>query len=135
MKFGNLVTYSYLCNHKRLKLRKNIEVQTNQGMKTIAEQIKWDFKTNGDLKIKDKDYNTIYYEDSTGFWAKREYDSKGNEIYYENSYGSWVKMEYDSKGDEIYYEDSSGEIRDNRPKLCESKEIVIEGVKYKLVKQ
>jgi len=114
MKFGNLVTYSYLCNHKRLKLRKNIEVQTNQGMKTIAEQIKWDFKTNGDLKIKDKDYNTIYYE---------------------NSYGSWVKKEYDSKGDEIYYEDSSGVIKDKRPKPCEDKVIEIEGVKYKLVKQ
>ena len=83
-------------------------------MKTIAEQINWDFKTNGELEIKDKNGNLIYWEDSDGWWVKREYDSQGKVIYYENS---------------------SGEIRDNRPKPCKDKEIIIEGVKYKLVKQ
>ena len=82
-------------------------------MKTIAQQIKWDFKTNGDLQIRDKNSNLIYFEDSDGFWEKCEYDSKGNEIYYENS---------------------RGEIIDDRPKPCEDKEIVIEGIKYKLTK-
>ena len=80
---------------------------------TIARQIKWDFKTNGDLIIRDKNVNIIYREFSNGRWAKYEYDSKGKEIYYENS---------------------EGKIIDKRPKPCEGKEIVIEGIKYKLTK-
>ena len=123
---------------------------------TIAQQIKWDFKTNGDLRIKDNngkviywEYsdrvwekrewnsygNLIYWEDSNGYWGKWEYDSQGNEIYFEGSSGYWAKWEYDSQGNEIYFENSFGEIKDNRPKPCEGKEIVIEGIKYKLVKQ
>ena len=61
-------------------------------MKTIAEQIKWDFETNGELEIRNKN------------------------------------------GNRIYWENSNGRIIDNRPKSCESDEIVIEGVKYKLTK-
>jgi len=125
-------------------------------MKTIAQQIKWDFEANGGLEIKDKNGKLIYFEGSDGdwekwkydskgkeiywetsnrYWEKREYDSHGNEIYYENSYGHWVKEEYDSQGNEIYYEDSDGKIIDNRPKPCEDKIVEIDGVKYKLVKQ
>ena len=59
---------------------------------TIAQQIKWDFETNGSLVIKDKN------------------------------------------GKEIYFEDSDGVIKNNRPKSCENKEIVIGGEKFKLVK-
>ena len=81
--------------------------------KTIAQQINWDFTTNGSLEIKDKNGNTIYYENSGGDWAKHEWDSQGNVIYYETS---------------------NGIIIDYRPKSCENKEIVIEGVKYKLTK-
>ena len=103
-------------------------------MKTIAQQIKWDFKTNGDLEIKDKNGNLIYYEDSTGFWTKREYDSQSNQIYFENSKGFWAKREYDSQGNKMYYENSDGEIIDNRPKPCEDKVVEIDGVKYKLTK-
>jgi GTPase SAR1 family protein len=122
---------------------------------TIGQQIKWDFKTNGDLEIKDKNGRTIYnedsngvwgkyeldsqgkviyFEDSNGYWVKREWDSQGKVIYYENSKGDWVKREWDSQDKEIYYENSNGEIRDHRPKPCEGKEIVIDGEKYKLVK-
>ena len=101
---------------------------------TIAQQIKWDFKTNGDLEIKDKNGNLIYYEDSTGFWTKREYDSQSNQIYFENSKGLWAKREYDSQGNKMYYENSDGEIIDNRPKPCEDKVVEIDGVKYKLTK-
>jgi len=126
-------------------------------MKTIAQQIKWDFKANGDLEILNKNGNQIYYENSDGDWSKWEYDSKGNCIYYEDSNGFWSKSEYDSKGNqiyyedsdgkkgqslstilkamEIYYEDSDGEIIDKRPKHCENKVVEIDGVKYKLVKQ
>ena len=103
-------------------------------MKTIAQQIKWDFKANGCLEIRDKNGNLIYYENSYGDWVKREYDSQGNRIYSEDSYGNWRKWELDSKGNVIYYENSRGEIEDNRPKPCENKIIEIEGIKYKLTK-
>ena len=81
--------------------------------KTIAQQIKWDFKTNGKLDIRDKNGKPIYYENSDRDWAKWEWDSQGNIIYYENSLGLIV---------------------DKRPKPYEGKEIVIEGIKYKLTK-
>ena len=80
---------------------------------TIAQQIKWDFKTNGGLEIKDKNGKRIYWEDSYGYWAKWKYDSQGNKI---------------------YFEDSDGEIIDKRPKPCEGKIVEIEGQKYKLTK-
>ena len=103
-------------------------------MKTIAQQINWDFETNGELEIKDKNGNLIYYEDSTGFWTKRKYDSKSNQIYFENSKGFWAKREYDSQGNKMYYENSDGYVEDNRPKPCEDKVVEIDGVKYKLTK-
>jgi len=103
-------------------------------MKTIANQINWDFKTNGDLEIRDKNGKIIYSEDSDGVWVKRGYDSKGNIIYFENSNGYWVKKEYNSQGFEIYCETSNGTIKDRRPKPCENKIVEIEGVKYKLVR-
>jgi hypothetical protein len=101
---------------------------------TIAEQIKWDFETNGELEIWDKNGNRIYWENSNRDWLKWEHDSKGNTIYFESSSGFWEKMEYDSEGNQTYYENSYGRIIDERPKSCESDEIVIEGVKYKLIK-
>ena len=82
-------------------------------MKTIAQQINWNFETNDELEIKDKNGNLIYFEDLDGFWVKRKYDSKGNQIYFENS---------------------NGIIEDNRPKSCEGKVVEIDGEKYKLVK-
>ena len=69
------------------------------------------------FQIKDKNGKEIYYENSDGFWSKKEYDSNGNRIYYEDSIGAWSKKEYDSNGNRIYYEDSIGIIRDDRPKL------------------
>ena len=101
---------------------------------TIAQQIKWDFETNGNLEIQDTNGNLIYFEGLDGFWAKREYDSQGNQIYFENSYGFWAKREYDSQGNKMYYENSDGDVEDNRPKPCKDKVIEIDGVKYKLTK-
>ena len=57
-------------------------------MKTIGQQINWDFEANGRLEIRDKNGKLIYIEDSDGCWAKREYDSDGNEIYYEEF--NWI---------------------------------------------
>jgi hypothetical protein len=103
-------------------------------MKTIAQQIKWDFKTNGSLIIRDKNGNLIYREFSNGIWGKYERNSQGRLIYYEGSNGYWEKREWDSQGKEIYYEDSDGVIKDNRPKSCEGKIVEIDGEKFKLVK-
>ena len=85
---------------------------------TIAKQIKWDFETNGDLNIRDKDDKVIYFENSFGYWVKCEYNSQGV-IYHEESNKYWAKWEYDSEGNQIYFEDSNGVIIDNRPKPCE----------------
>jgi len=62
----------------------------------------------------DSNGNIIYYETSNRFWRKSEYDTNGNLIYYKNSNGDWVKYEYDINGYLIYYEDSTGDIRDYR---------------------
>ena len=80
---------------------------------TIAQQIKWNFKTNDELRIKDNNGKLIYWEDSNRVWEKSEYDSQGNLIYRENSFGR---------------------IIDNRPKSCENKIVEIDGEKFKLVK-
>jgi hypothetical protein len=61
------------------------------------------------------------------------YDSNGNIIYFENSNGYWWKREYDVNGNQIYFENSNGTIRDNRPKeSCEGKVVEIDGKKYQL---
>ena len=80
---------------------------------TIAQQLKI---KEFPFTIEDSKGNWIYYENSTGYWEKREYDSNGNQIYYENSNGYWSKRDYDSKGNMIYFETSTGVIIDNRPK-------------------
>ena len=82
-------------------------------MKTIAQQIKWDFRTNDELRIKDNNGKLIYWEDSNRVWEKSEYDSQGRLIYRENSFGR---------------------IIDKRPKPCEGKIVEIGGEKFKLVK-
>ena len=80
---------------------------------TIGQQIKWDFKTNGDLEIRDFRGNLIYFEDSKRYWSKWEYDSQGKVI---------------------YIKDSKGYLVDKRPKPCENKVVEIDGEKIKLVK-
>ena len=92
-------------------------------MKTIAQQIKWDFEANGSLAIKDKNRRILYQELSNGFWAKSEYDLNGNEIFHYDSSGFWVKREYNSQGNQIYYENSYGIIIDKRfPKSLNTKD-------------
>ena len=120
-------------------------------MKTIAQQLNI---KEFPFEINDKNGNEIYFENSTGYWwkhefdangnrlsyensngywCKYEYDSNGKEIYFENSNGGWYKYEYDSNGKEIYFENSNGVIRNNKPKpTCEGKVVEIEGKKYKL---
>jgi hypothetical protein len=54
---------------------------------TIGQWLNWDFEANGELWIKDKKGNDVYFEISDGRWCKREHDSQGNQIYFENSEG------------------------------------------------
>ena len=42
------------------------------------------------------------------------YDKNENKVYYEDSYGYWIKREYDNQDNEIYYQSSSGKIIDKR---------------------
>ena len=100
-------------------------------MKTIAQQIKWDFETNGNLEIKDKNGNRIYWENSNRDWAKWEYDSK-HVVYQEDSNKRWAKWERNSQGNTIYYEDSDGVIEDNRPKP--SPELTLESLAGQVLK-
>jgi len=81
--------------------------------KTIAEQLNI---KEFPFSIRDKNGNEIYFEDSKGYWEKREYDFYGNKIYYENSDGYSARREYDSDDKLIYYENSDDEIIDKRPK-------------------
>ena len=57
---------------------------------TIGQWLKWDFEANGDLEIRDKYDRIIYWEDSGGYWEKREFDSQGNRIFYEDSCGEFI---------------------------------------------
>jgi hypothetical protein len=77
---------------------------------TIGQWLKWDFKTNGNLILKNTNGQLIYVEDMNGGWAKYERDSQGKII---------------------YYEDSNGFISDNRiPEIFEHPN----GRKYQLIK-
>ncbi len=68
------------------------------------------------MEILNDNHKEIYFEDSNGYWVKREFDDNDNQVYYEDSYGSWVIKEYDEYGYLIFYDTSEGIIRDNRNK-------------------
>ena len=68
---------------------------------TIAQQIKWDFKTNGKLEIKNKNGKRIYFENSSGFWIKWEHDSQGYVMYYEDSTGQIVDNRHNPSEDSV----------------------------------
>ena len=87
---------------------------------TIGQWLNWDFEEKGNLEIRDKSGNLIYYERSDKSWGKYERDSEGNETYYEDSNEYMEKREWD-QGTVIYYEDSNGQIVDHRtPKATKS---------------
>lgn len=98
-------------------------------MKTIAQQLNI---KEFPFIINDKNGNETYYENSDGYWSKREYDSNDNEIYYEDSDGYWNKREWNSNGNQIHFENSNGIVIDNRPKSHEGKIVEVDGTKYEL---
>jgi hypothetical protein len=100
---------------------------------TVGQLLKHDFKSKGSLYLYDTDGKEIYFENSDGYWEKRDYDSNNNCIYFEDSDGYWSKREFDDNNNIIYYENSDGHIIDNRPKAsCDGKVVEIEGKRYQL---
>ena len=67
--------------------------------------------------LSEKEYELVLsklYDQPVTIEGDDVYDINGNRIYYENSDGYWFKKEYDINGNIIYFEDGNGEIRDNR---------------------
>lgn len=76
---------------------------------TLAQAYEKQFgKVSFPFEVYDANGNETYFEDSSGYWLKREYDANGNETCHEDSDGFWCKSEYDANGNEIYDEDSDG---------------------------
>ena len=73
------------------------------------------------IELFDSKGNKTYWEDSTGFWSKREFNSNGKCTYYEDSTGYCSKSEYDTNGNEKYYENSDGKIRGTK-RYCSKSE-------------
>jgi len=59
-------------------------------------------------------------------------DKDGNETYYEASSGYWARYEYDENGNQTYYETSTGYKKGTKRSSCSGKVVEIDGKKYKL---
>ena len=77
----------------------------NTIMKTIAQQL--NVKTFP-FSINDENNNEIYYENSGGYWCKREFDTNNNQTHFENSGGYWCKREFDTNNNQTHFENSGG---------------------------
>ena len=107
-----------------------IEIKDDNGNETYFEYSSdyWhrrEYDANG---------NETYYENSSDYWHRVRYDANGNETYYENSNDYWFRREYDTNGNETYYENSNGhkEGTPKSAKACEGKVIEADGKKYQL---
>jgi hypothetical protein len=81
------------------------EVITLNDEETLAKQRK---VTKFPFKIRNKNGNIIYYEDSEGKWNKKEFDADGNKTFWLTHTGEWEKMEYRSPLEVTYLEKSDG---------------------------
>ena len=70
----------------------------------------------GSLSLYDAKGLTVYYESTSGWWARYEYDAEDNMVHQNTSEWFWSHSEYDDDGQQIYYVDSEGVEKDNRPK-------------------
>ena len=84
------------------------------------------------IEITNEKGNSTYYENSYGFWWRREHDKDGNETYSETSCGDWRRREYDKDGNETYSENSDGTKLGTKRGSCSGKVIEVDGKKYKL---
>ena len=107
--------------------------------KTLAKQLKIN---NFSFEINDINGNEIYFENSRGFWHKKEFNQNNERIYYENSNGiindkkpktlatqlkinNFPFMIKDNNENTIYYEDFKGywyrvEFDENQPIYLEN---------------
>ena len=81
-----------------------IEIKNTKGNETYYEDSsgyweKYEWDDNG---------RAIDYEDSSGYWERYKRDAEGRPTYHENSDDYWQKWERDANGDVYYYEDSTG---------------------------
>ncbi len=67
------------------------------------------------MKLKGIELHGTYKVEFNVGWLE-VYNDKGYRIYFENSGGYWAKREYDKRGNQIYFEDSDGYIVDKRVK-------------------
>ena len=82
-----------------------ISIKNNQGKETYYENSRgyWTRREYNEID------NITYYEDSDGYWYRYEYDEKsGKETHFENSRGYWSRREYDECGKVTYLKDSDG---------------------------
>ncbi len=104
-------------------------------MKKLSETLKdQGIEFTFPIKINDANGKKTYYENSNGYWWKREYDSSGKETYHEDSTDFWWKREYDSSGNETYFENSNGDKKGTpkSAKNCDGKVVEVDGIKYEL---
>jgi len=67
-----------------------------------------DIRTQGRNIYDGKYGNILYFEESTGFWRKYEYEHS-KLMYFENSDDFWVKYKYDDNGRKTDRKNSEGE--------------------------
>lgn len=105
------------------------------------------------IEITDANGDETYYEDSDGYWRRRERDANGDVDYYEDSTGvkkgTTQRAQLEALGDKIkdagldsadyngnqtYYEDSAGtkRVTPKSAKTCEGKVVEVDGIKYEL---
>jgi len=103
--------YDKIINILEVPYFKNLETMgiPEDQYETIFSKLYGEPVSNYNEEVYDSNGNQIYYEDSDGFWWKREYDDNENEIYYESHQGEWLRKEYDDNGIIIFYVNSFGE--------------------------
>ena len=102
-------------------------------MKTLAQTYKKQFgSVEFPFEIYDAKGNRTYWENSNGYWERREYDAKGNLTYRESSDGYWWRAEYDAKDNRTYWENNNGMKLGTPKNSCSNKVVQIDGKKYKL---
>ena len=60
------------------------------------------------IEIEDYNGNQTYFEDSDGYWHKREYDTDGNRTYFKDSYDYWEKYKRSTNGRLTSFKNSDG---------------------------
>lgn len=52
--------------------------------------------------------NLIFYQNSNGWWWRKEFDDRGNCLYHADASGWWVRNTYNENNEKIGYENYLG---------------------------